>query len=192
MNESLKQDFEANINKEKVNLINMIRANEEKSKKISSDIDDFKTFKDSIDKKIKMVQDTFESSLNEGLKSKSFTSSDVESKVMLLKKELDHLKNELKNADLEAFKNTVNNTNETHNKLTSAVQKSVDLIICEKTILESQTAVMDSRLCDMIGERDIFENTMKDKMLKINQLHEEESQELLNLKLSIKQMEDKT
>merc|ERR1712038_914563 len=123
MNESLKQDFEGNINKEKVNLINMIRANEEKSKKISSDIDDFKTFKDSIDKKIKMVQDTFESSLNEGLKSKSFTSSDVESKVMLLKKELDHLKTELKNADLEAFKNTVNNTNETHNKLISAVQK---------------------------------------------------------------------
>merc|ERR1712061_190961 len=115
-----------------------------------------------------------------------------ESKVMLLKKELDHLKTELKNADLEAFKNTVNNTNETHNKLISAVQKSVDLIICEKTILESQTAVVDSKLCDMIGERDIFENTMKDKMLKINQLHEEESQELLNLKLSIKQMEDKT
>ena len=43
--------------------------NEEKSKKMSSDIDEFKTFKDSIDKKIKMVQDTFESSLNEGLKS---------------------------------------------------------------------------------------------------------------------------
>ena len=135
--------------------------------------------------------DTFESSLNEGLKSKSFTSSDVESKVILLKKELDHLKTELKNADLEAFKNTVNNTNETHNKLISAVQKSVDLIICEKTILESQTAVMDSKLSDMIGERDIFENTMKDKMLKLNQLHEEESQELLNLKSSIKQMEDK-
>ena len=192
MNESLKQDFEANINKEKVNLINMIRANEEKSKKMSSDIDEFKTFKDSIDKKIKMVQDTFESSLNEGLKSKSFTSSDIESKVMLLKKELDHLKTELKNADLEAFKNTVNNTNETHNKLISAVQKSVDLIICEKTILESQTAVMDSKLSDMIGERDIFENTMKDKMLKINQLHEEKSQELLNLKSSIKQMEEKT
>merc|ERR1711978_637082 len=143
---------------------NMIRANEEKSKKMSSDIDE----------------------------SKSFTSSDVESKVMVLKKELDYLKTELKNADLEAFKNTVNNTNETHNKLISAVQKSVDLIICEKTILESQTAVMDSKLSDMIGERDIFENTMKDKMLKLNQLHEEESQELLNLKSSIKQMEEKT
>lgn len=39
------------------------------------------------------------------------------------------VKNDLRNNDLESFKNIVNSTNDTHNKLISSIQKNVDQMI---------------------------------------------------------------
>merc|ERR1712106_36612 len=92
--------------------------------------------------KLKATKDDLESVMSDSMKSKNSTSPEMESRFAALKKDVDHVKNELKIGDLESFKSVVNHTNETHNKLISSMQKNVDLFICEKTILESQTAVL--------------------------------------------------
>merc|ERR1711981_1140679 len=146
----------------------MIRTCEKKSAENSADI---RTVENSLENKIKTVKDNLESDLH--VQSKAVSSADAETRVLTLKKELDHLRSELKNADLEGFKGVVNNTTETHNKLISSLQKSLDLIICEKTILESQTAVIDSKLTDVVSEKEINEAKVKEALRKLNERNDE-------------------
>ena len=168
-----------------------LKLNEKKNQDLSTQMQEMKKLKENVDEKLKAAQENFESTLNENLKVKSFSSADSESKILLIKKDLDHVKNEIKNADLESFKNVVNNTTETHNKLICAVQKSVDLIICEKTILESQTAVLDSKLTDFITEREVFETQTKDKLTRLNDTVEVDHDQLTKNNTMLTELENK-
>merc|ERR1712066_614437 len=168
-------------------LTDMIRTCEKKSAENNADI---KTVENNLENKIRNVKDNFESDLH--VHSKNLSSADAETKLLSFKKELDHLRSELKNADLESFKNVVNNTTETHNKLISSLQKSLDLIICEKTILESQAAVMDSKLTDVVSEREISEARVTDALKKLNERNDEAYEKINSFHSGLRDLNDKT
>ena len=178
---------ESKLDSQKKNLTDMIRSCEKKSAENSSNI---KTVENSLENKIKSVRESVESDLS--VQSKNLSSADAESKILTLKKELDHVRNEVKIADLEGFKNVVNNTTETHNKLISSLQKSLDLIICEKTILESQTAVIDSKLTDVVSEREISEARMKDALKRLNERNDENYEKVNSFHTALRELNDKT
>ena len=56
------------------------------------------------------------------------------------------VKNDLRNNDLESFKNIVNSTNDTHNKLISSIQKNVDQMIRDKSQQEGVTMAMEEKI----------------------------------------------
>ena len=56
------------------------------------------------------------------------------------------MKNDLRNNDLESFKNIVNSTNDTHNKLISSIQKNVDQMIRDKSQQEGVTMAMEEKI----------------------------------------------
>ena len=56
------------------------------------------------------------------------------------------VKNDLRNNDLESFKNIVNSTNDTHNKLISSIQKNVDQMIRDRSQQEGVTMVMEEKI----------------------------------------------
>ena len=165
---NLQNTFESN----KINFEGKLKDNtstikvcDEKTNDIAEKLQKVISSNESLNNKIKSVQQNVEKFSNESMKGKSVANVESDAK---MKKEFELLKNELKNADLESFKNTVNHTTETHNKLISALQKSVDLIVCDKTILESQAAVLDSKVSDFISERELYESQLKDKLNKMN------------------------
>ena len=56
------------------------------------------------------------------------------------------VKNDLRNNDLESFKNIVNSTNDTHNKLISSIQKNVDQMIRDRSQQEGVTMAMEEKI----------------------------------------------
>ena len=179
--------FQSKLESQKTSLTEMIRSCEKKSAENSSSI---VTVETNLENKIKIARDNFENDLS--VQSKSRSSADTESKLLTLKKELDHVRNEVKIADLEGFKNVVNNTTETHNKLISSLQKSLDLIICEKTILESQTAVIDSKLTDVVSEKEINEARTKDALTKLNERNDETYEKINSFHTALRDLNNKT
>merc|ERR1711892_998106 len=144
-----------------------------------------------IENKLKATKDDLESVMSDSRKSKNSTSPEMESRFAALKKDVDHVKNELKIGDLESFKSVVNHTNETHNKLISSMQKNVDLFICEKTILESQTAVLDSKVSDILSEKDSYESSLRDSIQKESDESEMIKEQVSNLQLNLREIHDK-
>ena len=70
------------------------------------------------------------------------------------------MKNDLRNNDLESFKNIVNSTNDTHNKLISSIQKNVDQMIRDKSQQEGVTMAMEEKISKIsvlrLGKLTIF------------------------------------
>ena len=70
------------------------------------------------------------------------------------------VKNDLRNNDLESFKNIVNSTNDTHNKLISSIQKNVDQMIRDKSQQEGVTMAMEEKISKIsvlrLGKLTIF------------------------------------
>ena len=52
----------------------------------------------------------------------------------------------MRNNDLESFKNIVNSTNDTHNKLISSIQKNVDQMIRDRSQQEGVTMAMEEKI----------------------------------------------
>merc|ERR1711892_1270398 len=144
-----------------------------------------------IENKLKATKDDLESAMSDSRKSKNSTSPEMESRFAALKKDVDHVKNELKIGDLESFKSVVNHTTEAHNKLISSMQKNVDLFICEKTILESQTAVLDSKVSDILSEKDSYESSLRDSIQKESDESEMIKEQVSNLQLNLREIHDK-
>ena len=155
---------------------------------------------DKLESKLKLLEETFnnkmqsvESNFEDTLKNKRIASdNDDDSKISTIRKEIEQVKRELKNADLESFKNVVNNTTETHNKLISGLQKNVDLIICEKTIQESQTAVMDSKIADIVNEREVNDIKTKEKLTEFEKKNDEVNEIINDFKWKMSEISSKT
>ena len=176
------------IEEQNESLKKLVQTNEQKTDELTRTVQENKK---SLELKLNDLEDSCQNAVNAELKNKNFASGDIDSKILSLKKDIDHVKNEIKNADLESFKNVVNSTTETHNKLINAVQKSVDLIICEKTILESQTAVMDSKITDLTTEKEIFENSQKEKISKFGLSLEDNLRQVNDLEKALRTVESK-
>jgi len=71
------------------------------------------------------------------------------------------------------------------------MQKNVDLIICEKTILESQTAVLDSKVSDMLSEKVAFENSIRDSIQQEFEESAKAKEQVTNVQLSIRDINEK-
>ena len=186
--DNLKKESKQMIEEQTDSLKKLVQSTEQKTNDLSKTLEENQK---SLDSKLNTLEESCSNTLNQELKNKNFASGDIDSKILSLKKEIDHMKNEIKNADLESFKNVVNSTTETHNKLINAVQKSVDLIICEKTILESQTAVMDSKITDITTEKEIFENSQKEKLTKFGQSLEDNLRQVNDLEKVLRTVESK-
>eukprot|EP00092_Neocalanus_flemingeri_P022775 GFUD01024695.1.p1 GENE.GFUD01024695.1~~GFUD01024695.1.p1 ORF type:complete len:3073 (+),score=1009.79 GFUD01024695.1:162-9221(+) len=200
--DSLRKELDTRMENLRKNILEMIGLNELKTSEIDNNlkqtndiVNDIKIVQSNIqmniETKLKATKDNFESVINDSLKTKNSTSSEMESKFATLKKDVEHVKNEIRIGDLESFKSVVNNTTETHNKLISSIQKSVDLIVCEKTILESQTAVLDSKVSDMLCEKDTFENTMKESLQKECEESEKVKEQMKNVQLNLRDIHEK-
>jgi len=198
--DSLRKELDTRMENLRKNLVEMIGLNELKTSELDENlkatndiVNDIKIVQNNvqmnIDNKLKATKDSFETVISDSMKTK--TSSDMELKYTTLKKEIDHIKNDFRISDLESFKNVVNNTTETHNKLISSMQKTVDLIICEKTILESQTAVLDSKVSDMLSEKVAFENSIRDSVQQEFEESAKAKEQVTNVQLSIRDINEK-
>ena len=163
------KDYNDRMENMRKNLVEMVGLSEMKISEIdtilkqtNSKLENLKLRQSNIEKNVDNQMKATGDIINDSFKAK--TSSDIDSKLIALQKDVDHIKNEIKIGDLESFKSVVNNTNETHNKLINALQKSLDLIICEKTILESQSAVLDSKLSDVVAEKETFEKSIRNSI----------------------------
>jgi hypothetical protein len=159
-NDAVRKDVDSRVENMRKNMIEMIGNNEMKTVELEEQLnqtnDVVKNVKiiqsntqAALDGKIKAVKDDFENLLNEKIKTKNPSTLDLEKVTEGLKKEIDQVKTDLRNDDLESFKNIVNSTNDTHNKLISSIQKNVDLIIREKSELEGQVGTMEERITEI-------------------------------------------
>merc|ERR1711892_985566 len=200
--ETFKKELDTRMESLRKSLIEMIGLNELKTSEIDNNlkhtndiVEDIKVVQNNIqmniENKLKATKDDLESVMSDSMKSKNSTSPEMESRFAALKKDVDHVKNELKIGDLESFKSVVNHTTETHNKLISSMQKNVDLFICEKTILESQTAVLDSKVSDILSEKDSYESSLRDSIQKESDESEMIKEQVSNLQLNMREIHDK-
>merc|ERR1719357_1306273 len=200
--DSLRKELDTRMENIRKGLIEMIGLNEIKTSELEDNlnqvkyrVDDMNVVQNNIqmnlENKLKATKDSFESALSDNNKTKALTSSDIETKVATLKRDVDQVRNELKIGDLENFKSVVNHTTETHNKLITEMQKNVDLMVCEKTILESQIAVLDSRVSDIFSEKDDFESTIKESIQKESEEYCKTKDEMLTLQSKLENFQEK-
>ncbi len=74
----------------------------------------------------------------------------------------EHVKSEMSLNDLESFKNVVNSTNETHNKLIASIQKNVDSLLKERPKTEAGLAGLESRLVEVAAKATTTEESLRE------------------------------
>jgi len=198
--DTLKKEIDTRMEHMRKNFVEMIGINELKTSEIDDNlkhtndiIKDIKVVQNNIqmniENKLKATKNDFESVISDSMKTK--TAPEIESRLAALKKDVEHVKNELKIGDLESFKSVVNHTTETHNKLISSLQKNIDVIICEKTILESQSAVLDSKVSDILSEKETYESSLRNSIQKESDEREKTREQVNNLQLNMRDIHDK-
>merc|ERR1711962_166032 len=131
-----------------------------------------------LESKLMTVKDEIEKTVIDKLKVKNPSTIELENATAALRKDIDQVKTEIKDNDLEGFKNIVNNTNETQNKLITSIQKNIDEMNREKCEMEGQMTIMDERITQVSILREAGE-----KELKVNIKKEQESGERLGEKV---------
>merc|ERR1711970_288505 len=198
--DTLKKEIDTRMEHMRKNFVEMIGLNELKISEIDDNlkhtndiIKDIKVVQSNIqmniESKLKATKNDFESVISDSMKTKN--TPEIESRLAALKKDVEHVKNELKIGDLESFKSVVNHTTETHNKLISSLQKNIDVIICEKTILESQSAVLDSKVSDILSEKQSYESSLRDSIQKESDEREKIREQVNNIQLNMRDIQEK-
>ena len=141
--EAARKEVDNRVENMRRNMNEMIGVNENKTAEMvdklgqtSDAVRDLKVATSNIaataDNKVKAVKDDLEKLVNDKIKVKSPATLDLEKAFAGLRKEVEQVRTDLRNNDLESFKNIVNCTNDTHNKLISSIQKNLDLVLREK------------------------------------------------------------
>jgi len=163
--EASKKEAEQRVENIRKGIIEMIGANEMKTADIEEQLKqtgdmlrDVKVVQKNnaiiAEDRLKAAKADLENLLNDKSKVNDSSTSDLEKMSAEMRKELDQVKTDLRNNDLESFKNIVNSTNDTHNKLISSIQKNVDVIIREKGALEAQAAALEERVAEIATLRE--------------------------------------
>jgi hypothetical protein len=195
--EAASKEVDNRVENMRKNMIEMIGVNEMKTSEIENkvrqteeNVTNMKVVTSNnaviVDNKLKAAKDDFETLLNDKLCTKSGSTLDLEKVTVGLRKEIDQVKTDLRNNDLESFKNIVNSTNDTHNKLISSIQKNVDQIIREKGQQEGQTGALEERITQVSVLREAGEQEMKRLLAKEQEVRHQVDEKVLSLQLGLR------
>jgi len=198
--EVTRKEVENRVENMRKNMIEMIGVNEMKTSELSEKVDRSteevekmkiiqKNSAVASDEKVKAVKDDFNLLLNDQLSSKSTSTLDLEKVTAGLRKELEQVKTDLRNNDLESFKNIVNSTNDTHNKLISSIQKNVDLIIREKGQQEGLAAAMEEKITKVSTLREAGEQEVKKMIQKEQELRQQVDEKVQAVQVSMREVQ---
>ena len=198
--EAARKEVDHRVENMRKNMIEMIGTNEIKT----SELDDKLRLNCDAVKEIKEVQSNnaiiatnkvmaakveFENLLNDKFKAKNPLTLDLEKVSAELRKELDKVKTDMRNNDMESFKNIVNSTNDTHNKLISSIQSNVDQILREKNQQEGQAASLEERITRVSNLREAGEFELKKMLQKQQELGQQADEKILSLQMSLREVQ---
>merc|ERR1719234_1670851 len=198
--EAARKEVESRIENMRKNMIEMIGANEmktaevkERADRADEELDKLKVVTKNnalvADNKVKETRDAIENLLNDKFSAKSGSTLDLEKANVALRKEIEQVKNDLRNNDLESFKNIVNSTNDTHNKLISSIQKNVDQMIREKSQQEGVTMAMEEKISKISVLREAGEQEVKRMIQKEQEVRQHVEEKVLALQMSLRELQ---
>merc|ERR1719341_3019389 len=196
--EAARKEVDIRIENMRKNMIEMIGANEMKTAEVKERVDRADEELDKLkvvtknnalvaDNKVKETRDAIENLLNDKFSAKSGSTLDLEKANVALRKEIEQVKNDLRNNDLESFKNIVNSTNDTHNKLISSIQKNVDQMIRDKSQQEGVTMAMEEKISKISVLREAGEQEVK----RMIQKEQEVRQHVEEMEVSVAQQKSR-
>jgi len=161
--DGLRQEIESRLENNRKTNVEMIGAleikmteMEDRFKDTDLRVDNLKVVENnhaiSVEKKMDGVRyrlDSMDTTLD---KLKSITSERTKDGLMDMKKKLDCLAGDLVNYDIDSFKNIVNSTNETQNKLIHSMQKSMESVVKDNTKLDTLVTSMEDKLTGLTAD----------------------------------------
>merc|ERR550532_868125 len=198
--EAARKEVDIRIENMRKNMIEMIGANEMKTAEAKERVDRADEELDKLkvltknnaliaDNKVKETRDAIENLLNDKFSAKSGSTLDLEKANVALRKEIEQVKNDLRNNDLESFKNIVNSTNDTHNKLISSIQKNVDQMIRDKSQQEGVTMAMEEKISKISVLREAGEQEVKRMIQKEQEVRQHVEEKVLALQMSLRELQ---
>ena len=104
---------------------------------------------------------------------------------------LDHVKSELSLNDLESFKNVVNSTNETHNKLIASIQKNVDSLLKERPKTETSLSGLEVRMVEVVSRTGTTEAALAEAMRREQAEAGKIEERVTNMQASMREMQER-
>ena len=104
---------------------------------------------------------------------------------------LDHVKSELSLNDLESFKNVVNSTNETHNKLIASIQKNVDSLLKERPKTETSLSGLEVRMVEVVSRTGTTEAALAEAVRREQAEAGKIEERVTNMQASMREMQER-
>ena len=104
---------------------------------------------------------------------------------------LDHVKSELSLNDLESFKNVVNSTNETHNKLIASIQKNVDSLLKERPKTETSLSGLEVRMVEVVSRTGTMEAALAEAVRREQAEAGKIEERVTNMQASMREMQER-
>ncbi len=103
----------------------------------------------------------------------------------------DHVKSELSLNDLESFKNVVNSTNETHNKLIASIQKNMDSLLKERPKTEAAFTGLEVSLSEALARTKATELACAEAVRREQDEARKIEERVTNIQASVREMQER-
>jgi chromosome segregation ATPase len=104
---------------------------------------------------------------------------------------LEQVKSELSLNDLESFKNVVNSTNETHNKLIASIQKNLDSLLKERPKAEAALTGLEGRVAEVMTRTASTETALAEAVRREQAEAGKIEERVRNMQASVREMQER-
>ena len=92
---------------------------------------------------------------------------------------------------MESFKNVVNSTNETHNKLIASIQKNVDSLLKERPKTETSLSGLEVRMVEVVSRTGTTEAALAEAMRREQAEAGKIEERVTNMQASMREMQER-